>query len=476
MCDAFGVAPPDAAGNGAAALARLESCVSEETPAAAAFWAALGGGPDKGAMIPMACMAVVRAGGPPPAGAPPPPPAGPAPPLPISVDDVFKCFFDGFVGAPLGSAKALSLQVLFPKDACLYRNEAVAGAGAYDDVIKQWIRDNEASLVGSLPPAPFTDPAPLLRLIVATVAAGAGATSGSSAGAGAAMSAPGGGGGGGGSRDSALAEALDTTKLPAAKGEDGHEKVVPLPAGFLSIVQADALVPKRHLLEAALSLGQSESGADACANLGVIQNVVDAVTGEVTKVRQSDEALGWAMTQDIASATSAGGSERAKTARSLAHAQGLVINHVTTMIKKASHGGDVHGSFQPTPTMVGNMLKGMIIGTRSHFVRETMTDRHHDYGPWMCVPMSTPNRPRTTIQFFEWYFAVGAYKDNGRPMFVGERALTAWCKIIDACGDVFMTEFRNDCLDVRRGAERQVPAAARGPVVVGLVPRRRLQT
>ena len=31
-------------------------------------------------------------------------------------------------------------------------------------------------------------------------------------------------------------------------------------------------------------------------------------------------------------------------------------------------------------------------------------------------------------------------------MFVGERALTAWCKIIDACGDAFMTEFRNDCL------------------------------
>ena len=89
----------------------------------------------------------------------------------------------------------------------------------------------------------------------------------------------------------------------------------------------------------------------------MIQNVVDAVTGEVTKVRQSDEALGWAMTQDIASATSVGGSERAKTARSLAHAQGLVINHVTTMIKKASHGGDVHGSFQPTLTMVGNMLK-----------------------------------------------------------------------------------------------------------------------
>ena len=64
------------------------------------------------------------------------------------------------MGAPLGSAKTLSLQVLFPKDACLYRNEAVAGAGAYDDIIKMWIRGNEAALVGKLPPAPFADPAP----------------------------------------------------------------------------------------------------------------------------------------------------------------------------------------------------------------------------------------------------------------------------------------------------------------------------
>ena len=152
------------------------------------------------------------------------------------------------------------------------------------------------------------------------------------------------------------------------------------------------------------------------------------------------------MTQDIATATSSGGSERAKTARSLHSAQGVVINHVTALIKKASYGGDVHGSFQPTPTMVANMLKGMIIGSRSHFVRETMTDRHHDYGPWMCVPMSVPNRPRTTQQFFEWYFAKGAYAEQGRPMFVGEKALSAWCKVIDACGDVFATAYRDDCL------------------------------
>jgi len=31
-------------------------------------------------------------------------------------------------------------------------------------------------------------------------------------------------------------------------------------------------------------------------------------------------------------------------------------------------------------------------------------------------------------------------------MFIGERALSKWCKIIDACGDVFMAAFRDDCL------------------------------
>ena len=57
MCDAFDVAPPEASGTGAVALARLESCVSEETSAAAAFWAALESGADRSAMVPMACMA-----------------------------------------------------------------------------------------------------------------------------------------------------------------------------------------------------------------------------------------------------------------------------------------------------------------------------------------------------------------------------------------------------------------------------------
>ena len=116
---------------------------------------------------------------------------------------------------------------------------------------------------------------------------------------------------------------------------------------------------------------------------------------------------------------------------------------------------------------IRDRLKGMIVGSRSHFVRETMTERNHDYGPWMCVPMNETNRPRTTQQFFEWYFAVGAYKECGRPMFVGEIALSAWCKVIDACGDVFMTAFRDDCLEYiksqnhgRIGAGECSPVAA----------------
>ena len=66
--------------------------------------------------------------------------------------------------------------------------------------------------------------------------------------------------------------------------------------GFLSFAQADALVTKRPLLEAALSLGQTDAGADACANLGEVQDRTDVSTGAVTKVRMGDEALNWALT------------------------------------------------------------------------------------------------------------------------------------------------------------------------------------
>ena len=53
----------------------------------------------------------------------------PPAPAPVSTDEVFKRFFDGFAEAPLTSAKALTLQILFPTDAC-YKNERDVGAGA----------------------------------------------------------------------------------------------------------------------------------------------------------------------------------------------------------------------------------------------------------------------------------------------------------------------------------------------------------
>ena len=57
-----------------------------------------------------------------------------------------------------------------------------------------------------------------------------------------------------------------------------------------------------------------------------------------------------------------------------------------------------------------------------------------------------PEPAEVDSTFFEWYFAVGAYKDQGRPMLIGEHALSKWYKVIDACGDVYMTAFRDDCL------------------------------
>ena len=101
----------------------------------------------------------------------------------------------------------------------------------------------------------------------------------------------------------------------------------------MSLSQAVALVAKRPVMEAALSLGQPEAGAGACANLGEVNDRVDVTTGVVAKVRMGHDILNWAMTQEIASASSSGGTERAKTVRSLHHAQAVVFNHVSSMIK-----------------------------------------------------------------------------------------------------------------------------------------------
>ena len=115
-----------------------------------------------------------------------------------------------------------------------------------------------------------------------------------------------------------------------------------------------------------MALGQSAAGSEACANLGVVHDVIDPDTGKITQKRLYDPLLNWALTQEISPTTTAGGSERALAVRQLNEAQSIVIDHVTDLIKQASDGGVAYGSYTPTPQMVQNMLKGMIVGSRPY--------------------------------------------------------------------------------------------------------------
>ena len=239
---------------------------------------------------------------------------------------------------------------------------------------------------------------------------------------------------------------IDVTRPPSVKGEDGHERLVPLPGGMLPLVQAESLVAKYEILEQAVAaLGNTPAGALACANLGVMKEEVNPDTGKLESIKVTGAELNWAMSQSIPASTSTGASDRVRTAKLLHSAQTIVIDNVTGMVKAASDGGENSGCFTPTPSMVSDMLKGMIVGSRPHTVRNTTTMQRHDYGPWMCVPMNVVNRPTTTILFFEWYYAVGAYSDSPRQMMVAEEALSNWFKAMDALGQVYMGEFRTDC-------------------------------
>ena len=445
MCEAFDIVVPDGSdAQSGIALAILEDRLSSQTPASDTFWRALGDGAGRNARISSACMAVARglATHPVPLPAPAAPPA-PAPAAAPTTDQMFDIMFSGFAGPELASSKALTLQILYPENV-LYKNEPAVGAGAFDDVLKRWI-SSTPDLAAALPSAPLVCSGTLLRTVVAlqnTDDSGGGG-GGSRPGA---ASAGGGGGGGSSSDAGLLAAAIDSTKLPETKGEDGHSRVVPLPKGMLPIAQAELLVDKRSILDAAVALGQSVDGAAACANLGVTHDVIDPDTGKTTKKRLCDPLLNWALTQEISPASTSGGSERALAVRSLNEAQSIVIDRVTDMIKDASNGGVAYGSFTPTPQMVQNMLKGMIVGSRPYVTRDRTTRRTHDYGMWMCVPMNIPRRPTTTLEFWEWYYAVGAWSDCSRQTTVAEVAVDNWCKVQDALGEVFMTQYRADCL------------------------------
>ena len=53
----------------------------------------------------------------------------------------------------------------------------------------------------------------------------------------------------------------------------------------------------------------------------------------------------------------------------------------------------------------------------------------------------------TTLEFWDWYYAVGSYSGCSRQTTEAEEALKNWCKVMDALGDGFMTKYRADCLE-----------------------------
>ena len=241
MCEAFGIVVPDYSDpQGGIALSVLEARLSDSTPAAANFWAALGAGADMSVKVPSACMAVVRGLAALSAPMVPPPAAAAAPVSALTTAQIFERVFGGFAGAERTKSEKLTMQILF-LDNLLSNNEAAIGASAFDDVAKRWIDSRAADLVGTLLGAPYTDTGELLRMVVATKG-----PKDSSGGGGRFGSKPAGDGGSSGDSSSSsnglLAAASDTTKLPEATCEDGHARVVPLPMGMLPTAQAELLV------------------------------------------------------------------------------------------------------------------------------------------------------------------------------------------------------------------------------------------
>ena len=193
-----------------------------------------------------------------------------------------------------------------------------------------------------------------------------------------------------------------------------------------------------------MSVGGS-AGVWQCANLGVYKQEVNVDTGATETLRVPDHLLNWAITQDIPKESGQGGSERAVVVRKLHSAKACVVDAVGAMIEKASHGGEAHGSLRPPPTVIEQMLKGMLLGSRPKYIRANTTTTYHDNGPHLCVPTSVVNRPRSTFEFFEWYYACGKYANCGRSLTMANKALTNWCKAIDTLSDIGMLQWKEDC-------------------------------
>ena len=219
---------------------------------------------------------------------------------------------------------------------------------------------------------------------------------------------------GSGGAASAPAPAPAPVPTPSATAGSMHSHMF----GFLS---GDALVQTKAMALQLIFPKNRRYENDGLVRAGAFDA---GDTGKLESFKTTDAGLNWATSQSIPASTTTGASDRAQTARLLHSAQTIVIDSATGIIKAASDGGENAGSFTPTPTMAASMLKGMIVGLRPHTTRETMTMKRHDYGPWTCVPMNVVNRPTTTILFFEWYYAVGAYADSPRQMMVAEDALS----------------------------------------------------
>ena len=269
-------------GDGWAMPTKVEQYLSDGSAAANTFWAAIGTGPDKNDRVTAACFDVVRvlagasgsgSGGT--ASATAPPPAPPPPPT-ATADGMCSLMFGFLAGGALVQAKAMALQLIFPGNR-RYENDGRVRAGAFGTVLKGWIESKLDVLGPVVSGAPITDMGGMLQLIVTVVDLDAVVPAGGGGGSGGGGSS-GGGGGGGKSSTGDLTNAIDVTRLPSTKGEDGHGRLVPLPGGMLPLVQAESLVAKYDILEQAVALGNTAAGALACANLGVVKEEVNPGT------------------------------------------------------------------------------------------------------------------------------------------------------------------------------------------------------
>ena len=376
LCDAFQLVCPGEDAPGTAiddALLELDIALNSRSPAATAFRTVMDAAAVKSEAVTTACFAVLRAGqggagpSPSPAAAPAPAPA-PPPPSAATVESVYQSLFDGLPPGVAGSSKSLVLQVIAPNKK-EFGNIAVVSAGAYDQVLRDWIAARMPGIGDAMPATPFDAIDKMLQAVVtfASEPLGASGAAGQTGGAGATT-----GGGRGGDGD--LSRALDHTTLPALKSDTGYDTLAPCVPGMLPITQADALVAKSDILDTAMSVGGS-AGVWQCANLGVYKTEVNVDTGATERLRVPDHLLNWAITQDIPKESGQGGSERAVVVRKLHSAKACVVDAVGAMIEKASHGGEAHGSLRPPPTVIEQMLKGMLLGSRPKYIR---AEHDHD--------------------------------------------------------------------------------------------------